>query len=137
MDTVNRRRRNILALAGLLPGVLLGTPKQLQAGKQKLKPFLNKLELENSIRLKPVRLLTATCNDEENGMSVFYMPGKQAPLFGLNRTGKIVWDACNGENTLKDIASLLSQKYEVTSKQACLDVFVALRDLRSKGAVRF
>ena len=137
MDTVNRRRRNILALAGLLPGVLLGTPKQLQAGKLKLKPFLHKLELENSIRLKPVRLLTATCKDEENGISVFYMPGKQAPLFGLNRTGKIVWDACNGENTLKDIATLLSQKYEVTSEQACSDVFVTLRDLHSKGAVRF
>ena len=137
MDTISLRRRNILALAGLLPGVLLGSPKQLQAGRQKAKPFLCKLEMENVVRLKPTRSLPVTCKTEGDGMTVFYMPGKQEPLFGLNKTGKTVWDACNGENTIEDIATLLSQEYEVTRKQACRDVFLALHGLRSKGAVRF
>lgn len=137
MDNINRRRRNILALAGLLPGVLLGTPKQMQAGKQKVKPFLHQLEMENMAKLKPEKSLPVTCKNEENGMTVLYMPEKAEPLFALNRTGKTVWDACNGENTLKDIATTLSQKYEVTREQACFDVFLTLRDLRSKGVVRF
>lgn len=137
MDKVNRRRRNILALAGLLPGVLLGTPRQLQAGKQKIKPFLHQLEMENMAKLKPKRHLSVTCKNEGDGMTVLYMPGKAEPLFAMNRTGKAVWDACNGENTLKDIATTLSRKYEVSREQACFDVFIALRDLRSRGAVRF
>ena len=137
MDKVNLRRRNILALAGLLPGVLLGTPRQLQAGKQKIKPFLHQLEMENMENLKPKRHLSVTCKNEGNGITVLYMPGKVEPLIAMNRTGKTVWDACNGKNTLKDIATTLSQKYEVTREQACFDVFLTLRDLRSKGVVRF
>lgn len=137
MDNVNRRRRSILALAGLLPGVLLGVPKQLQAGKQKIKPFLHQLEMENMEKLKPERHLSVTCKNEGGGMTVLYMHGKAEPLFAINRTGKTVWDACNGENTLKDIATTLSRKYEVSREQAYFDVFIALRDLRSRGAVRF
>ena len=114
MDNVNRRRRNILALAGLLPGVLLGAPKQLLAGKQKIRPFLQKLEMENMEKLKPQKHLPVTCKNEKNGKTVLYIPGKVEPLFAMNRTGKTIWDACNGENTLKDIATILSQKYEVS-----------------------
>jgi len=137
MEKVNRRRRSILALSGLLPGVLLGIPRQLQAGKQKIKPFLHQLEMENMEKLKPERRLSVTCKNEENGITVLYLPGKVEPLFAMNRTGKTVWDACNGENTLKDIATILNQKYEVSREQAYFDVFIALRDFRSRGAVRF
>jgi len=137
MDNVSLRRRSLLALSGLLPGVLLGVPKQLQAGIHTIKPFLHQLEMENMATLKPVRQLSATCKNEGNGITVLYMDGKTEPLFAMNRTGKTVWDACNGENTLKDIAAVLNEKYEVSREQACVDAFFALRDLQSKGAVRF
>ncbi len=137
MDSVDRRRRNILYLAGLLPGVLLGIPKQLNAGKQQIKPFLHHLEMERMEKLKPERHLSVTSNNEGSGMTVLSMHGKAEPLFAMNRTGKTIWDACNGENTLKDIAAIVTQKYEVSPDQAFFDVFIALRDLRSRGAVRF
>ena len=70
-------------------------------------------------------------------MTVLYMHGKTEPLFAMNRTGKTILDACNGKNRLKDIATILSQKYEVSLEQSYFDVFIALRDLRSRGAVRF
>ena len=126
-----------MVLAGLLPGVLLGAPAQLQAGRQKVKPFLHQLEMEHMAKLKPEKSLPVTCENEKNGMTVLYMPEKAEPLFALNRTGKTVWDACNGENTLKDIATTLSQKYEVTREQASFDVYFTLLDLRRKGVVWF
>ncbi|MCP4683038.1 MAG: PqqD family protein [Desulfobacterales bacterium] len=137
MDSVDRRRRNILYLAGLMPGLLLGTPKSLRAGEQQIKPFLQHLEMERMEKLKPERHLSVTCNNEGSGMAVLSMHGKAQPLVAMNRTGKTIWDACNGENTLKDIAAIVSQKYEVSPDQAFFDVFSALRDLRSRGAVRF
>lgn len=137
VDNVDRRRRNILYLAGLLPGLLLGVPKQLQAGKQKIKPFLHQLEMERMEKLKPEKHLSVTCNTEGNGMTVLYIHGKAEPLFAMNRTGKTIWDACNGENTLKDIATILSQKYEVSLEQSYVDVFIVLRDFQSRGVVRF
>ena len=137
LDNLDPRRRNILYLAGLLPGLLLGIPKQLQAGKQQIKPFLHQLEMERMEKLKPERHPSVTCNNEGSGMTVFYMHGKTEPLFAMNRTGKTIWDACNGKNRLKDIATILSQKYEVSIEQSYFDVFIALRDLRNRGTVRF
>ena len=63
LDNVDPRRRNILYLAGLLPGLLLGIPKQLQAGKQQIKPFLHQLEMERMEKLKPERHPSVTCNN--------------------------------------------------------------------------
>ncbi len=137
MDTVDRRRRNILSLAGVLPGLLFGLPKQLQAGKQKIKPFLHQLEMEKMEKLRPEKHPSVTCKNEGNGMTVLYKYGKAKPLFAMNRTGETIWDACNGENTLKDISMILCQKYEVSLDQSYFDVFIALRALRVRGAVRF
>ena len=137
LDNLDHRRRNILYLAGLLPGLLLGIPKRLQAGKQQIKPFLHQLEMERMEKLKPEKHPDITCSNEVADTIVLYECGKADPLFAMNRTGKTIWDACNGENTLKDIATILSQKYEVSLEQSYFDVFIALRDLRSRGAVWF
>ena len=137
LDNLDTRRRNILYLAGLLPGLLLGTPKRLQAAKQQIRPFLYKLEMERMEKLKPEKHPSVSCKNEGSGMTVLYMHGKTEPLFAMNRTGKTILDACNGKNRLKDIATILSQKYEVSLEQSYFDVFIALRDLRSRGAVRF
>ena len=137
LDNLDHRRRNILYLAGLLPGLLLGIPKRLQAGKQQIKPFLYKLEMERMEKLKPERHPSVTCSNERSGMTVLYMHGKTEPLFAMNGTGKTILDACNGKNRLKDIAAILSQKYEVSKEQSYLDAFIALRELRNRGAVRF
>jgi len=137
MDNVNRRRRKILYLTGLLPGLLLGLPKQLKAGEQQIRPFLHQLEMERMEKLKPEKHPYVTCKNELGGKTVLYKYRKTDPLFAMNRTCKTIWDDCNGENTMKDIATNLSQKYEVTIDQSYLDVFIVLRDLQSRGAVRF
>ena len=137
MKAKNRVRRNILAMAGLLPGALLGLPRQVKAGKERISPFLLKLEMENMASLKPVKVPSITCGQNDDGMSLFYKNGHPAPVFALNRTGTAVWNACNGDHTINDIAAALSRHYEVSPDQAFVEVFGILRNMQHKGVVRF
>jgi hypothetical protein len=137
MKANNRTRRNILALAGLLPGALLGLPGQVKAGKQRIRPFLLKLEMENMATMKPARHPSITCKQNSDGMSLFYKNGNPEPLFALNRTGTTVWNACSGDRTVNDIAAALSQDYEVSRDQAFIEVFQVIRNMQHRGALRF
>ena len=137
MKAKNRVRRNILAMAGLLPGALLGLPRQVKAGKERISPFLLKLEMENMASLKPEQVPSMTCEQRGDGMSLFYQNGRTAPVFALNRTGIAIWNACSGDHTINDIAAALSRDYEVSPDQAFVEVFGILRNMQHQGAVRF
>lgn len=60
---------------------------------------------------------------------------KKSTFHTLNPVGSFIWEELDGQNTLKDIAKKLSQKFEVdleTSENDCVDF---INDLLDKDMV--
>jgi hypothetical protein len=62
------------------------------------------------------------------------IPEKPEPL-SLNHSAAAIWQLCDDERTLADIAEVLADKYEVSRATLCSDIELAINQLRSDGAV--
>ena len=85
-----------------------------------------------------------------NDMKLIRKEGVQAQLVGdefilldnasgqvhqLNVTASFIWEKCNGDNSIEDIASALTEAFELTQQQAVQDVRTVLEDFQSKSLV--
>jgi len=51
----------------------------------------------------------------------------------FNDVGSVIWELCDGVNTVGDIARVVRNKYDVSESVALEDTMEFLQDLRSKG----
>jgi hypothetical protein len=56
-------------------------------------------------------------------------------LMGLNGVGARTWELLDGQNTLQQIAALVSAEFDVDAVQAQADVLVFAAELLAAGAV--
>jgi hypothetical protein len=62
------------------------------------------------------------------------IPGKPDPL-SLNQSAAAIWQLCDDERTMADIADELGKKFEVPRETLCSDIELAINQLRSDGAI--
>ena len=121
---------------GLFSGVLLATPKQLKAAKQETRDLLGQLEMEILRRSKPIRNPSLTCRTSEGEVTLYMKEnGEETPLHMMNSTGYMIWKACDGSRSFKDISRLIFEKYRVSEQQAQLDTLLFLSLLKKSEAI--
>ena len=124
------------SLVWLASGAVLAGPKELRAERQETKNLLEQLELDALKSSKPRRNPLIMCRGSGDKMMLFRDKGdKEIPLYRLNQTGKMIWEACDGTRCLEDISGLITDQYQVTEYQAQLDTFTFLALLKKTGAV--
>lgn len=109
------------------------------------KPKLSRTE---SLSAKPVKLVAAEVEPTESGarLKVEVTPAKWATWFmrtskTLNKTfeldslGMLVWNSCDGKNSVQRIIRKLANQYNLTEREAEVGTVQFLQMLAKKGLV--
>lgn len=132
------RRGFICVLSGMVSLAVLASPKGLLAKKTQIKTIITNLELEIVERARPQKEPSVTEREQRGETCLFRKTDGQAqPLCTLNDAGKVIWQACDGENNPRAISRLVRQAYQVSSQQAYADCLNFLVQLRRIGAIQF
>lgn len=67
--------------------------------------------------------------------SVFIMNPDTSELHQLNEVGARVWQLCQGDRSVADIAGVIEAEYDVAGDRAQADVLEFLDQLAAKGLV--
>ncbi len=70
-----------------------------------------------------------------NPLSWALLPQKKERKIALDAVGREIWDACDGRNTVEQIAEVFAQRHRLRFHAARLSVSAFLRDLTERGAV--
>lgn len=67
--------------------------------------------------------------------SIFAVP--LSKKVSLDEIGSFVWQLCDGEHTVRDMATLLAKKYKLNKREAIMSLSVFLRNLGKRGLIGF
>jgi hypothetical protein len=135
---VANRRGFIRTLSGLLSALLLANPTRLLARKTEIKDLISNLELELLERSRPIRNPSITWHTHGDRTSLYIeIEGRAQPMCAMNQVGTTIWEACNGENTPRDISNVVDRKYQVSSRQAYVDCLTFLVYLKKAKVIYF
>ena len=135
-DMITSRRSFMCKSVGLISGILLANPNELKAAKQKTRDLLGQLEVEVLRSSRPKRNPSMTCHASEKG-TILYLKrnGEEIPLYMMNPTGYLIWKACDGSRTFKEISRLILKKYRIPEQKAQLDTLLFLSLLKKSKAI--
>ena len=128
------RRRFLSLMSGISAGLLITDGKRVSAAKNDLKQILEAVEAEKIIQSHPKRH-PAISWQQIGDSAVLNKKGKEDPLCRLNRTGTIIWNACNGRYSPSDLAHIVYRSFQIDAHQAHMDCLCFLAALNSKGAI--
>ncbi|MBN1832487.1 MAG: PqqD family protein [Deltaproteobacteria bacterium] len=135
-DIKKSRRSFVCRIMGLISGILLANPKELRAAKLETRDLLEQLELDILRRSRPIRNPSMTCRESEKGITLYVKEnGKETPLYLMNSTGYMIWKACDGSRSFKQISRLIREKYRVPGQKAQLDALLFLSQLKKSKAI--
>ena len=121
---------------GLIPGILLASPKELKAAKQETKDLLGQLEMEILRISKPKRNPLMMCRASEKGSTLYLKSnGEEIPIYMMNPTGYMIWKACDGRRSFKEISQLIHERYRVSKQEAQSDALFFLSLLKKTEAI--
>lgn len=130
------RRGFVLTVAGTFSGVLLSGGKSLYAEIPKIRWIVRNLERDLFEKSRPTRDASVLCRTEKDKAELYRKcPGEAQPICKMNQVGKFVWDSCNGQNTPREISSLIEKKYAVSHAEAYEDCILFLSDLKAVGVL--
>jgi len=75
-------------------------------------------------------ILASDIDGEKVMMSI-----QQGEYYGLGKTGSFIWDNIEQPITIKDLADLITEKYEVNKEQCLQDILPFLNDLAEKKII--
>ncbi len=61
--------------------------------------------------------------------------GDMGSIYNLNEVGAFIWEHLDGKNRLLDIKNMISEEFEVSSKEAKEDLCEFVRQLREIDAI--
>ncbi|MEA2107108.1 MAG: lasso peptide biosynthesis PqqD family chaperone [Bacteroidota bacterium] len=88
-----------------------------------------KLTEETIIQRNP-DILASDIDGEKVMMSI-----QQGEYYGLGKTGSFIWDHIEQPISIKDLADLITEKYEVGREQCLQDILPFLNDLAEKKLI--
>lgn len=132
-EAANSRRGFIVLGMAILQGVLFAGPGEARAAKQGVKNLVGRLEMESLASSRPQR--DGSVATRLSGEETTLYRGKSR-LCSMNRTGRMVWDLCDGNHRPQAISRSLVQHCQVSEASAERDVFRFLAELQKIGAIR-
>lgn len=131
------RRAFLSGIAAVMPAVFWGCPKMSHAAGADLKSLVLQMELQSLKSGIPRRSPVFHCSGtEENPCLWTDSGGERRPVCVMNRTGKFIWDACDGCHTVDEISQGVHETFLVSRRQARADVLGFLWSLKKRGAVQ-
>jgi hypothetical protein len=135
-DMVTSRRSFMCKLMGLIPGILLASPKELRAAKQETRDLLGQLEMEILRTSRPKRNPSMICRASEKAATLYLKGnGEEIPICMMNPTGYMIWKACDGNRSPKQISKLIFERYRVSEHKTQLDTLLFLALLKKAEAI--
>jgi hypothetical protein len=61
--------------------------------------------------------------------------GDMDSLYNLNEVGAFIWERLDGEKTLRDIRTMITEAFEVSSEEAQEDLYEFVRQLKEIDAI--
>lgn len=91
----------------------------------------------NQLEVRPERLAHVKARPQEQQLSLFNT--QTAEFFTLNSTGRFVWEACDGTNTVGGIVDKLIEACVTppTKSEIVTDVCVLVEQMKDRGLVRW
>ena len=121
---------------GLISGILLANPKELRAAKQETRDLLGQLEMDILRRSRPLRNPSMMCRESEKGTTLYVKKnGEETPMYMMNPTGHLIWKACDGSRSFKEISRLIIESFRVSEQKAELDALLFLSLLKQSKAI--
>ena len=130
------RRGFIASLAGISSGFLFMNPGQVWASKPKIREFFHTLKKDALKSSKPKQNQLVILKDIKGEKVELYKKGSRQPVCTMNRPGKMIWDMCNGKNTLSAMASEIERQYTVSFEQSYADCMIFINNLNNIGVIR-
>lgn len=135
-DIMTSRRSFVCRVMGLIPGILLANPKELRAAKQETRDLLGQLEIDILRMSRPKKNPSMTCRASEKGTTLYLKKdGEEIPIYMMNSTGYMIWKACDGSRSFKEISQLILERYRVSEQKAQLDALLFLSHLKKSKAI--
>ena len=135
-NMISSRRGFIGTFLGLLPGIVLLSPKRLKAAKPEIQNLLGQMELEGLILSKPERDPSVRCHTFGDTNTLRKSEeGDEKTIGRINSVGKMVWDACDGKKRPKEISRIIRDRYLVSRHRAWTDTLFFLSRLKKIGAI--
>lgn len=110
----------------------------------KAKPVRNpilKWEKDKKAREIKIKVPLKTSQKEEkkrrNILDKLFPPEPRERIISLDRVGSVVWELCDGERTVGDIANYLVEKYKIMPEEAEISLSAYLNQLSKKGLIGF
>ncbi|MEM2500430.1 MAG: PqqD family protein [Candidatus Bathyarchaeia archaeon] len=111
----------------------------------KVKPVRNPaLKWEKDKKTKEIKIIvplrppSQDRNESKKGLlDRLFPPEPRERIIRLDKIGSIVWELCDGERTIGDIAGYLVEKYKVLPEEAELSLTTYFNQLASRGLVGF
>jgi hypothetical protein len=132
-DITDSRRGFLFVILAMIQGVLFTSPRELRAARRGAKDLVDRLEMEELASSRPQR--ESWVSSGMTGKETTLYRGKR-PLYSMNRTGRMVWELCDGKHRPQEISRSLVQHCRVSEARAERDLFVFLRELKRVGAIR-
>jgi hypothetical protein len=108
------------------------------------------LTRDQSLAAKPVRNKNVVVSRDDDGNVVFTLPRRKVwwadwiakvlrmperKKVALDEVGTVVWDLCDGKNTVRTIIDRFVQKYKLNRREAEVSMFAYLKELTRRGFV--
>lgn len=99
-----------------------------------LKALYRWTEIEEILGAFPVKNPDILCR-KDGGNTLLIDAGANKDILRLNNTAAVIWDCCNGEKGVEDIADKIASDFDV-EKDVCMgDVVLTLSSFRRKGLI--
>lgn len=135
-DIIPSRRSFVCKFTGLITGILLANPKELRAARQETRDLLGQLEMEILRRSRPKRNPLMMCRASEEGTTLYLKRnGEEIPIYMMNPTGYMIWKACDGSRSFKEISQFILERYRVSEQKAQSDALLFLSLLKKTKAI--
>ncbi|MBW1696668.1 MAG: PqqD family protein [Deltaproteobacteria bacterium] len=128
------RRQFMAAVSGLFIGCLFSSPGRSQQTRADFKHFLGNLELDTLINSTPRKAPAFVLKKTDQSFTLF-RKGSFRPICKINRTGKILWELCDGTRSPLELSAIIHKTHRVDPHQAYVDCLLFLGLLKNKGAV--
>lgn len=131
------RRGFLSGLIAAVTAVCLGRPSHAHAVKADVKSLLSQLEFEALKTGRPRRMPHFRCSGSEGKAFLWTESGGiESPMCALNETGRLIWEACDGNHTADEISRSVHDTFLVAHHRARVDVLDFLWSLKVRGAIQ-
>jgi hypothetical protein len=130
------RRSFISAVMTIVPGISIVEFGDLGSAKQRGKELLRRLDMEILESSTPKRGILISSDTTGDKTTIYRETiDKKMPVCSMNNTGRMVWELCDGNHSLKEICGIIVERCQVSETCASRDILAFLSKMKRIGAI--